>query len=265
MKFFGLLTFLSLCFISFKAFAQSEQELANKLQNPVSDLISVPIQINYDQNIGQDEDGDRWLTNIQPVIPLSMNEDWNVISRTILPLISQQDIYPGYGEKSGNGDLLQSLFFSPKAKTPSGWTWGVGPAFSFPIASENEFGTEKWSIGPTAVGLRQDGPLTVGLLVNHLASFAGSDDRDDVNATFVQPFAAYTWKTGTALSINSETTFDWENDDTQMPINLVLGQLVPVGNQMFNVGIGLRQYLQSFDNGPDGTGGRIVVVWLLPK
>jgi len=91
-----------------------ENSLAMQLSNPVAALISVPMQFNYDQDIGPADDGDRWLLNVQPVIPFSLNDDWNLISRTILPLVRQSDIFPGAGTQSGIGDVVQSIFFSPK-------------------------------------------------------------------------------------------------------------------------------------------------------
>jgi hypothetical protein len=89
-----------------------DASLAQKLSNPIASLISVPFQFNYDQNIGPREDGERLTLNIQPVIPISLNDDWNVISRTIVPIISQDEIFPGAGDQFGLGDTVQSLFFS---------------------------------------------------------------------------------------------------------------------------------------------------------
>lgn len=263
--FTSLLAYLCLGTLLATAQDKGAGELAQKLQNPVADIISAPVQVNFDQNIGPDEDGERWLTNIQPVIPVSINENWNMISRTILPLISQRDIVDGYGRKSGNGDILQSLFFSPKKPTSSGWIWGAGPALTLPIASRDELGSEKWSAGPTAVALKQDGPWTMGLLVNHLISYAGDDDRNDVSATFIQPFLGHAWSSGTSLTLNSETTFDWEADDQQIPLNLVAAQMAPIGDQIFQFAFGLRYYLDSYDNGAEGLGARFIAVWLLPK
>jgi hypothetical protein len=241
------------------------EELAKKLANPIAALISVPFQANYDTDIGPAEDGDRFYVNVQPVVPITLNEQWNVISRTILPLVTQDEIYPGAGDQSGLGDTVQSLFFSPKAPTAAGWIWGVGPAFLLPTASDELLGAEQWGIGPTAVVLKQQGPWTYGALANHIESVAGDDDRADVSATFLQPFLSHTSPTGRTYAINSESTYDWEGEEWSVPVNLVATQLLKVGNQRVQVGAGVRYWLDSPDSGAEGLGFRLVVTLLFPK
>lgn len=259
------LSILIAIFFAVPVFAQDEAELAKKLSNPVASLISVPIQANYDKDIGPDEDGSVWKINIQPVVPITLNEEWNLISRTILPIIDQEDIpAKGMGE-SGIGDIVQSLFFSPKAPTSGGLIWGAGPVFLIPTASDDALGGEKWGIGPTAVVLKQAGPWTYGALVNHIESFAGEDNRADISASFVQPFVSYITKTKTTIGLNTESTYDWESEQWSVPINLTVNQLLKVGPQIIQVGGGVRYWAESPENGPEGWGARLQLTFLFPK
>ncbi len=242
-----------------------DADLAKKLANPVAALISVPIQANYDDNYGAADQGSVWKINIQPVIPFTLSENWNLISRTILPIIDQNDIPAlGMGE-SGIGDIVQSLFFSPKAPTSGGLIWGVGPVFLLPSATDEMLGGEKWGIGPTGVVLKQVGPWTIGALVNHIESFAGEDDRADISATFIQPFISYITKTKTTISLGLESTYDWDNTQWTVPINFTVYQLLKIGSQIIQVGGGVRYWAESPDGGPEDWGARLQLTFLFPK
>lgn len=238
-------------------------ELAKKLQNPVADLISVPIQSNWDFGMGPTGDGWQYKANIQPVIPISLSTDWNVISRTILPVIYQDKVV-GTGSQSGLSDTLQSFFFSPKKPTSGGWIWGAGPAVLLPTATNHFIGTEKWAAGPTVVLLKQENGWTYGILANHLWSFAGVNSREDVNSTFLQPFLAYTTHKQTTYALNSESTYDWQNRQWTAPVNLSVSQLVKIGELPVQFQLGGRYYFDRPANGPDW-GLRFTVTFLFPK
>lgn len=166
----------------------------------------MPTQINYDAGFGT-ADGWRLTTNIQPVIPISISEEWNLISRTIVPVIAQSDTEGASGDQFGLGDVVQSAFFSPKAPTEAGIIWSAGPVFLVPTATDDLLGSGKIGIGPTAVALTQQGPWTLGFLGNHLWSVAGEGGRSDVNQSFLQPFLAYNAPGGWTFGLNSESTY----------------------------------------------------------
>lgn len=245
-----------------------EADVAKKIQNPVADLISVPIKLDWDTGIGS-TDAKRATYVVQPVIPISLNQDWNVISRTIVPaFINLQSPVPGGGDSGGDfdgmGDVLQSFFFSPKAPTDSGWIWGVGPAISIPTASNNVFGSGKLSIGPTAVALRQESGWTYGVLFNYLHSVAGDGARANVSSTFWQPFVSYTTKTYTAFGMNTESSYNFESSQWTVPINVFVSQLLKVRGQLISVLLGYRYYTTTPTGGPDH-GFRLQVTLLFPK
>jgi hypothetical protein len=248
--------------------AESEEELAKATQNPIAALISVPLQYNYDQNIGPQRTGTKNYINVQPVIPISISEEWNMISRTIVPLVTQSDITARSGTQSGVGDVTQSLFFSPKKPTDSGLIWGVGPVFLLPTASNDLLGGEKWGAGPTAVFLKQDSGWTYGMLANHLWSVAGTSNRADISATFLQPFLSYTTKSYMTFGVNTESTYSWKTNNTTpwlVPVNLTVTQLLKVGQQRFTIQAGARYWADSPDSGPHGWGARVALTFLFPK
>jgi hypothetical protein len=236
-------------------------ELAKKLQNPVADLISVPIQNNWDFGLGP-EDALRFTANIQPVIPISLSERLNLITRTIAPIIYAEAPVAGGDNVTGLGDILQSFFLSPKEPV-GGWIVGIGPAFLYPSATDSTLGSGRWGAGPTAVLLQQKHGWTYGALVNHVWSFAGWGD-ENVSSTFLQPFVSFTTDKQTTLTLNTESTYDWTQSQWTVPLNLMLSQLVKIDKQPVQFQIGGRYYADKPEGGPDW-GLRFTVTFLFPK
>ena len=247
------------------AHAETDEQLAMQLSNPVAALISVPFQFNVDRDIGSARDGSRTLLNIQPVVPFSLDADWNVISRTIVPVVWQDEVFPGAGRQSGFGDIVQSVFFSPKAPTAGGLIWGVGPVLLIPTGSHELLTTGKWGAGPTGVVITQQGPWTIGALANHIWSFAGDSGRADVNATFLQPFVTYTTRTATTFSLNLESTYDWDARQWAVPINSGVSQVLRLGGQLVQVGAIARYWADGPAQAPHGWGLRLTVTLLFPR
>jgi len=221
----------------------------------------VPIQNNWDFGIGP-ADAMRYTANIQPVIPISLNHDWNLITRTILPVIYQESPAAGIRSAWGLGDTVQSFFLSPKEPV-GGWIIGAGPALLYPSATDSLLGSGKWGAGPTAVVLRQEHGFTYGVLANHVWSYAGWGDQN-VNATFLQPFFAYSTKTYTTFGVNTESTYDWQQRQWSVPLNFFISQLLKVGNQPLSLQLGYRYYAERPNGGPDW-GLRFAVTFLFPK
>jgi Putative MetA-pathway of phenol degradation len=244
--------------------AQSEEELAKKLNNPVAAMISVPIQVNYDERYGTAEQGHKWTINVQPVIPFQLNAEWNLISRTILPIVSQSDVLPG-SSQSGIGDITQSLFFSPAKPTANGLIWGVGPVFLLPTGSDDRLSARKWGLGPTGLVLKQDGPWTYGALVNHVWGVGGDSDRPDISSSFLQPFLSHTTKTAWTFGLNAESTYDWKGKQWAVPINATVTKLLRFGDQPVSIGGGVRYWAEGPEGGPHDWGFRLVLTFLFPK
>jgi len=235
---------------------------AKQLANPIANLVSVPFQFNWQGDIAP-FDSTRFLLNFQPVVPFTLNEDWNLIARFILPFLGQPAMSPGGISQSGTSDITASLFFSP---AKSKLIWGVGPAFGIPTTTNPALTSGKWSVGPTAVVLRQTGPWTAGALVNQLWSYASVANYFDtpVNQMFLQPFVAYQMRHAVTLTVDSESTFNWEADEATVPLIVLLSKVTKFGPLPFSIQGGGGYYLQR----PDGAQrwiARLNFVLILPR
>jgi len=243
-----------------------EAELVKKSLNPVASLISFPVQNNWDFGIGPAH-ALRFTSNVQPVIPVSISTDYNLIIRTILPIIYAESPVKGGLDHHGLGDTTQSFFLSPKEPV-RGWILGAGPVLYYPTATDGALGAEKYGAGPTFVVLKQESGWTVGMLANHIWSVMGNPDRSNVSSSFLQPFVGYSTKTYTTFLVNTESTYNWETLKWTVPINLLLTQMLKVGGQPISLQLGYRYYADNPNNrndiGPDW-GIRFAVTLLFPK
>ena len=242
----------------------SAADIAQKLNNPVSSLISVPLQNNFDFGGGPRDEGFQYRLNVQPVVPFALGDSWNLITRTIVPFITQEKRTGLDSSETGLGDTTLSLFFSPKKPGPGGLIWGVGPELYFPTATDDVLGAEKWGVGPTALALWQKHGWTYGMLANHIWSFAGEDARQDISSTFMQPFLSYQTKHATTFGVNMESTYDWENDQWTVPLNFFVSQLMKMGKLPVSLQFGGRYYADKPSGGPDW-GLRFTMTFAFPK
>ncbi len=256
--------FLALVSISiFQVQAQDDAaELAKKLANPIASLISLPFQINTDYGIGN-FNGTRNTVNIQPVIPISVGKNLNMITRVVLPVITQYNVTKEGSKQSGIGDAVMSAFFSPKNSEKI--TWGVGPAFLLPIGSNDFLTGKKFGMGPTAVALKQFNGWTVGGLINQIWSVAGAEERPDISQMLVQPFITYNWKSGAGIGANMEWTQNWKASTSTLWFNPNISAVTSLGKQKTQFSVGPRINLAAPDGGKADWGWRAVVIFLFPK
>jgi hypothetical protein len=233
------LVLIFLCLnISFaqKKTAPSAQELADKLSNPVSNLISVPFQNNTVWGIGSNN-GTQNILNFQPVIPISITKGITLINRLVLPIIAQFNV-TGIGQsQNALGDLQYSMFFSPvKSKI----TWGIGPIFNIPTATNALTGSGKFSIGPAGVFLYQKDGWTMGALLNQFWSVGGDPDRGNQTQGYLQPFLSHSWKSGAGVSMTGELTQNWKVKRTQTYMNIMFQGLTKLGKFPVQLVVGPR-------------------------
>jgi len=244
--------------------AVDQEALRKAAQNPIADLISVPFQDNWDFNIDPYNRTQNVL-NIQPVVPVSLGQNWNLIVRWIAPVVFQPDVSTTDLGFYGLSDMNPSFFFSPKKGKV---TWGLGPTFVLPTAMNTEkLGQGKWSMGPTGVLMVQPGKWTIGVLANNIWSVGGHKDRAEVNQMLFQYFINYNLKHGYYLTTSPINTFDWEAPEgskSVIPVGGGIGRIMKLGPQHVNVSV------QGFGNVEHPPGGatwtlRVFFAFLYPK
>lgn len=236
-------------------------ELARKVSNPASFMISVPVHSDFD--VGRWEDGDTYSAtlDVEPVIPFSLNENWNLISHTDFPLV-YSDPLGTPGGRFGLGDISQNLSFTPARHGPL--IWAFGPEISLPTATDDRFGSGKLSIGPSGLLLLQTKTASIGISASHLWSVAGEGDRPRVSQTELQPFVAWHIGGGRTISANVDFTYDWTAKDYTLPVSLSYSQIVRVGQQTLSLSVGAKYWIEGPHDGPQW-GLKAGVTFLFPQ
>lgn len=223
-------------------------ELARKVSNPASFMISVPVHSNFDFGRWADGRVQSFSLDVEPVIPIALNADWNLISHTDFPIAYSNPA--GSGDRDfGLGDIAQNLSFTPS--THGALIWAVGPKFSFPTATREEFGSGKFSIGPSGLLLLQAGHFTVGTSASHMWSVLGPSDREDVSQTEVQPFIAWHFDGGRTILANIDASYDWTADEWNLPVAVSYSKIVKLGDQTVSLSLGAKYWLEGPKDGPE--------------
>ncbi len=243
--------------------SNNAQELADKLSNPVADMISVPFQNNTDWGIGPNN-GSKNTLNFQPVIPIKLSADLNLITRYIIPIVDQRDVVDKDTHEFGLGDATVSAFFSP-SHPKNGLIWGIGPALLIPIATDDYLGTKKFGVGPTALVLKQGSGNTAGFLVNQLWSVAGDKERQDVNQLFLQPFFAHSFPTGASIGANMEITRNWQAGTTLAFLNPTISGITRIGKQPIQMVVGPRIPVSGPDASKPAFGIRAALIFIFAR
>ena len=236
--------------------AQTDADaLAKQLQNPIANLISLPIQGNFDYGIGP-ANGSKMTLNIQPVIPFSISEKWNLVTRTIVPVISQNDVFGNSGSQFGMGDIVETAFLSPKEPTKGGIVWGAGPVLLLPTNTDDLLGLGEFGAGPSIVVLTQKGNLTIGGLANNIWV-------QDLSITFINPFIGRNFSKGRAITLNTELTQEWTNDNFSGVVMLQGSKVFTVGKQAINAAVAPRFHFGGAKAADWGF--RALLIFLFPK
>lgn len=210
-------------------------EIAKKTQDPTAEIITVPFQSNFNFGTGPGEDM-QFLLNIEPVIPIRLNDDVKLLTRLVLPVIDQP--LPAGGDLFGLGDTLLTTWLAPAGK--SAFTWGVGPVTQFPTATDHRLGSGQWGLGPSAVAVYKHGPWVLGGMANNVFSIGGWTDTD-VNLLNVQPFINYNLGKGLSLGFSPSITADWTADSSDerwtVPIGGGISQILKFGEVPVKVGV----------------------------
>jgi hypothetical protein len=221
--------------------AKVEGDLAKAAQNPVANMVSLPLQYNYYAGGGLGSTS-QMVLNLQPVLPLEIGNDWLIVSRTIVPFtnvpfvpFTDVSLLRDTVRARGIADIQEQAFFT--GAKPGKVTWGIGPVFSFPTATNNVLRTGQWGLGPTAVALVMPGPWVIGTLVNNLWRIGGAVHGTRLNTFTVQPFINLNLPHAWAISTSPLMTSNWSAPRGQrwtVPLGAGFSKVAHIGEQPMN-------------------------------
>ena len=222
-------------------------DLAKEDQNPLSRFYIIRFEDNAQFGFGPDNDVLNFF-RIQPLIPFDLNENWNLVTRAVIPIVHQ----PWPESTDGLGDVALAMFLTPaKARK---FIWGVGPALVLPTATDALIGAEKWLAGPAVAGVYTSGPWLVGAVIQNLWSFAGDDGRQDVNVMTLRPVINYNLPNGWYLSSSPSIAANWKADGDNrwlVPLGGGVGKIFTIGGQRMSALVESYYHIMSPEIGPD--------------
>jgi hypothetical protein len=224
-----------------------EERLLQRLANPLASLASLKLTADFDYHVGPLEEGHRTTLLVQPTIPIHLGDEWNLISRTVLPVIYQEDVAPGVGNQSGVGDLTEILFVAAVQPGGSAWIWGVGPLIRIPTGSDDLLTSRKVAVGPAAALVRQEGDFTVGVILSQFWSVRGSSQAPDVEIGTVEPFVTYRTEGLWNLTLHIPCLYDFHAHQWTIPAALTVEKLVSFQRRPVTISFGLRYWADSSD------------------
>lgn len=235
--------------------------IAKQLANPIANLVSVPLQYNYDRGLGANQAGSEQSLVFQPVMPFSLGGGDVFILRPIVTGVRQTNVdgFSGYGVSN----VTIESFWAPN--TGSSWIWGIGPYVNLPAGNSGHFGSQQTGAGVTAVVLNRDGPWTYGLLGFQSWNIGGNPAFGTQNNFYGQPFVAYTNQAAWTFTLESQAQYNYDARRTSNPLYFGVSKLEVVGGQPISFSAGPTYYLSSIPGGPSGWGGRAQVTFVFPK
>jgi hypothetical protein len=248
-----------------QARAPADEELIQQLANPLAALLSVPVMNSFDFHVGPTREGFRHTLSVQPTLPLSIGENWNVISRTIVPLVYQEDVVPGAGDQYGLGDIVEAVYVASVEPGRNGYVWGVGPIARIPTGADDFLTQDQWQLGPTFAGVKQQDSFTFGVVGTHLWSVEGNPKRPEASLSTVEPFIDFTTGDLWTLSFHLPALYDWNAHEWTLPLTLSVKKLATFQSLPVHLSFGVRYWADGPETGPHDLGFLFGVTFVFPK